>query len=146
MKRYTLRELQAMKTISQGHMDNLKIETDNTKVWLSRMTVEDGMPYNNMVTVEKLINGKWETIEEYQAEIHYHNGADKNIANLILRKIKNQMGYREKEIVANLAEVEQNQEVPKGYIQYWFYDAEGNGFQAGYSANLPNGGSWGITQ
>ena len=128
MKRYTLRELQAMKTILQGHTDNLKIETDNTKVWLSRMTVEDGMPYNNMVTVEKLINGKWETIEEYQAEIHYHNGADKDIANLILRKIKNQMGYREKEIVANLAEVEQNQEVPKGYIQYWFYDAEANGF------------------
>lgn len=141
MKKYTLRELQAMETIEQGHTDNLKIKTEDTKVWLSRMTVEDGMPYNNMVTVEKLINGKWETIEEYQAEIHYHNGADKDIANLILRKIKNQMGYREKEIVANLAEVEQNQEVPKGYIQYRFYDVEGNGFQAGKDIY----GNWGIT-
>ena len=141
MKKYTLRELQQMETIEQGHTDNLKIKTEDTKVWLSRMTVEDGMPYKNMVTVEKLINGKWETIEEYQAEIYYHNGADKDIANLILRKIKNQMGYREKEIVANLAEVEQNNNVPEGYLQYIFYDVEGNGFQAGKDIY----GNWGIT-
>ena len=57
-----------METISQGHTDNLKIKTENTKVWLSRMTVEDGMPYNNMVTIEKLTNdGRWETVEEYPA-------------------------------------------------------------------------------
>jgi len=68
MRKYTLRELQAMETISQGHTDNLKIKTENTKVWLSRMTVEDGMPYNNMVTIEKLTNdGRWETVEEYPA-------------------------------------------------------------------------------
>jgi hypothetical protein len=68
MRKYTLRELQAMETISQGHTDNLKIKTENTKVWLSRMTVEDGMPYNNMVTIEKLTNdGRWEVIEEYPA-------------------------------------------------------------------------------
>jgi hypothetical protein len=68
MRKYTLRELQAMETISQGHTDNLKIKTEDTKVWLSRMTVEDGMPYNNMVTIEKLTNdGRWETVEEYPA-------------------------------------------------------------------------------
>ena len=67
MKKYTLRELQAMETISQGHTDDLKIKTEDTKVWLSRMTVEDGMPYDNMVTVEKLIDGRWEVIEEYPA-------------------------------------------------------------------------------
>lgn len=68
MRKYTLRELQAMETISQGHTDNLKIKTEDTKVWLSRMTVEDGMPYNNMVTIEKLTNdGRWEIIEEYPA-------------------------------------------------------------------------------
>ncbi len=67
MRKYTLRELQAMETISQGHTDDLKVKTGDTKVWLSRMTVEDGMPYDNMVTVEKLINGRWEVIEEYPA-------------------------------------------------------------------------------
>jgi hypothetical protein len=68
MRKYTLRELQAMETITQGHTDNLKIKTEDTKVWLSRMTVEDGMPANNMVTVEKLTNdGRWETVEEYPA-------------------------------------------------------------------------------
>ena len=70
-----------------GTHRQLKIKTEDTKVWLSRMTVDDGMPYNNMVIVEKLINGKWETIEEYQAEIHYHNGAIKN-CKLNFAKIK----------------------------------------------------------
>ena len=68
MRKYTLRELQAMETISQGHTDNLKIKTENMKVWLSRMTIEDGMAANNMVTIEKLTNdGRWEIIEEYPA-------------------------------------------------------------------------------
>lgn len=67
MRKYTLKELQAMETISQGHFSNLKIETENTRVWLSRMTVEDGAEANNMVTIEKLIDGRWETVEEYPA-------------------------------------------------------------------------------
>jgi len=68
MRRYTLRELQQLETISQGQTDNLKIKTEDTKVWLSRMTVEDGMTYNNMVTIEKLTkDGRWEIIEEYPA-------------------------------------------------------------------------------
>lgn len=143
MKKYTLRELQQRETIEQGHTDNLKIKTGDIKIWLSRMTVEDGMPYNNMVTVEKLIDGKWETIEEYPAEIYYHNGADKKTANMIIRRVKNQtgLGYREKEILSNLAEVEQNNNVPEGYLQYIFYDVEGNGFQAGKDIY----GNWGIT-
>jgi hypothetical protein len=67
MRKYTLRELQAMETISQGHTDDLKIKSEDIKVWLSRMTIEDGMAANNMVTVEKLIDGRWETVEEYPA-------------------------------------------------------------------------------
>ena len=68
MRKYTLRELEQLETISQGQTDNLKIKTEDTKVWLSRMTVEDGMPYNNMVTIEKLKkDGRWEIIEEYPA-------------------------------------------------------------------------------
>ena len=70
------------------------------------------------------------------------NTAQKDIAELIINKIWNQMGYREKEILKNLAEVEKNTEVPSGYIQYWFYDKDGNGFQAGLYAN----GSYGISQ
>ena len=66
-KKFSLKELQRLETISQGHTDDLKIKTADTKVWLSRMTAEDGMPYNNMVTVEKLIDGRWEAVEEYPA-------------------------------------------------------------------------------
>lgn len=68
MKKYTLTELKAVPTLSQGHFDNLKIDTGTERIWLSRMTIEDGMPYNNQVTEEHLINGKWETVKEYQAK------------------------------------------------------------------------------
>lgn len=70
------------------------------------------------------------------------NTAQKDVAELIINKIWNQAGYREKEIIKNLAEVKRNTEVPEGYIQYWFYDKEGNGFQAGKYEN----GSYGITE
>ncbi len=50
---YRLKTLETMPTIRQGHTDDLKIETKNTRVWLSRMTIEDGMPHNNQVTVEQ---------------------------------------------------------------------------------------------
>lgn len=65
-RQYTLAELEAMPTISQGHTDDLKNDTGEFRIWLSRMTVADGMPYDNQVTVEKLINGVWTTIEEYK--------------------------------------------------------------------------------
>ncbi len=65
MKRiYTLAELEALPTLSQGHTDDLKVETENTRVWLSRMTVEDGEPYNNKVTIEKLKGGYISTSRE----------------------------------------------------------------------------------
>lgn len=70
MKKYSLKELNSMETISQSQFDNLKFKTDDTKVWLSRMTVEDGMEYDNQVTVEKYNkkDGRWETVELYQAK------------------------------------------------------------------------------
>ncbi|MEK3698198.1 hypothetical protein NYE33_14650 [Paenibacillus sp. FSL R10-2199] len=67
-KKYSLSELKAMPTLLQAHTDDLKIETGNQRVWLSRMTVEDGMPYNNQVTVEVCANGKWNTVDTYQAQ------------------------------------------------------------------------------
>lgn len=75
--RYTLKELSALRTIVQGQADDLKVEQKNWRVWLSRMTVEDGMPYNNQVTVEKFVVrgrypfkwvGRWEVASQYQAK------------------------------------------------------------------------------
>lgn len=61
-------ELKALPTIEQGHTDNLKFENPIIRVWLSRMTIEDGMPYNDQVTVERrLRNGIWTTVAAYQA-------------------------------------------------------------------------------
>jgi hypothetical protein len=68
MKNYTLKELEELETISQGQADDLKIEDGNIRVWLSRMTIEDGMPYNNQVSIEKLQNGAWKVIDEYEAK------------------------------------------------------------------------------
>ena len=65
MKRFTTEELEDMETLSQGHFDNLKVNTKDVKVWLSRCTVEDGEPYNNKVTVENLIDGRWIIVDTY---------------------------------------------------------------------------------
>ncbi len=84
-KKYTLKQLEALPTLHQGHTDDLKIETHKgypfkeskgVRVWLSRLTVEDGQPYNNQVTVEeyreKKISGfdswQWVTVQQYQAK------------------------------------------------------------------------------
>lgn len=80
MKHYTLTEIEALPTIEQGHTDDLKIQTSTMRVWLSRMTIEDGQLYNNQVTIEKLsetagspkketTTGKqWLTFEQYEAK------------------------------------------------------------------------------
>ena len=64
-KIWTAEELEEMPTISCGQADNLKIETEDMRVWLSRCGVEDGMPYDNMVTIERLREGRWVTVHEY---------------------------------------------------------------------------------
>lgn len=67
--KFTLQELKMLPTLSQSQFDNLKVEIKNkARVWLSRMTIADGMPYNNQVTIERLINGNWKTVTEYQAK------------------------------------------------------------------------------
>ena len=66
----TLSELESLPTLSQGQADDLKIDDGNTRVWLSRMSIEDGMPYNNQVSIEELnyAKGCWEVVKTYQAE------------------------------------------------------------------------------
>lgn len=65
MNRYTADELRDLPTLAQGQADDLKVHDGHIKVWLSRMTVEDGMPYNDQITVEHLIGGRWITVDEY---------------------------------------------------------------------------------
>lgn len=69
MYKYSLKNLLKRKTISQGHTDDLKIETKTKRVWLSRLTIADGMPYNNQVTEEQYQapQYEWKTIGTYEA-------------------------------------------------------------------------------
>jgi len=67
-KYYTLEELENMPTLHQGHCDNVKYDDGKTRVLLSRMTIEDGMEYNNQVTIEKLKREGWVTVAQYQAK------------------------------------------------------------------------------
>ena len=71
MKRFTLQELERMPTLCVGQADDLKVEEDGVRVWLSRCSVEDGEPYDNKVTVEKWVNLRWTVVEEYQAKSEY---------------------------------------------------------------------------
>ena len=66
-KVWTLSELRARPTLSASQFDNLKVDLGEMRVWLSRMTVADGMPYNNQVTVEILLDGRWCTFQQYEA-------------------------------------------------------------------------------
>lgn len=55
---YTKSELIQLETIEQAwDGDELKIETENTKVWLSS---RENRQWNGDYTVETLVNGKWE--------------------------------------------------------------------------------------
>ena len=74
MKRYasyyngplpTADELRDLPTLSTGQADNLKIDNGETRVWLCRCGVEDGMPYNDAITVENLIDGRWVKVDQY---------------------------------------------------------------------------------
>lgn len=66
--RWSLTLLESLETVQQGHFDNLKIQGPRLRVWLSRMTIEDGEPYNNKVTVEvKDSNDNWVQCRVYQA-------------------------------------------------------------------------------
>lgn len=69
MKHLSLAEIETMPTIRQGHADDLKLELGNTRIWVSRMTREDGMPYDNQITIEEYEqrSGAWKAVERYQA-------------------------------------------------------------------------------
>lgn len=71
MKRiFDYQTLESMPTIHQGQFDNLKYDNGTYRIWLSRATMEDRgkdergvyLPHDS-VTVEKYINGCWETVQ-----------------------------------------------------------------------------------
>ena len=64
---YTLKELKSLPTLSVGQAEDLKLETANIRVWLSRCKKEDGEPRNNKITVEQYLNGRWVTARAYKA-------------------------------------------------------------------------------
>lgn len=64
---HSLSDLKALPTLSVGQADDLKIDTGNRRVWLSRCTVEDGEPCNNKVTIEEYDGDLWTEIGWYEA-------------------------------------------------------------------------------
>jgi hypothetical protein len=64
-KRYTARGIRRLPTISQGQFSNLKIDDGQHRVWLSRCTKADGMPYDNAIEVEALLDGVWTSVAQY---------------------------------------------------------------------------------
>lgn len=67
---YTLQELEAMPTLTVGQADDLKVETEDVRIWLSRCGVADGEPYEDKVTVERYDyqSGRWFNHHTYQAQ------------------------------------------------------------------------------
>lgn len=69
-RRYGLAELEALPTLCTSQADDLKVEGDGFRIWLSRCGVADGEPYDNKVTVEEYIDGDWTETEHYPAVNH----------------------------------------------------------------------------
>lgn len=70
MKKFTLAELEKMETISKRQFDDLKLDNDHVRVWLSDMTQGDGgAEHNNEVTVEipNQETYNWEILGKYLA-------------------------------------------------------------------------------
>ncbi len=58
--RPTAAELRQLPTIREGHNDNLKLENERFRAWITR---EPGM---NTVLIEERRRGRWVTVEEYE--------------------------------------------------------------------------------
>ena len=54
---YTYDELERMPTIHSGQYADLKIDTGDLRIWVSRMTIADGEL--DPVQVERLEDGRW---------------------------------------------------------------------------------------
>ncbi len=67
MKRLTLTEVLDAPALAQGQADDLICDHPaGIRIWRSRLTVEDGQPYDHQVTVEKRGTDGWYSTEFYQ--------------------------------------------------------------------------------
>lgn len=62
--KYTSKYLLSKKIISSSQFDDLVIEKGNIRIWRSRMTVEDGMKWNDCITIEFYNGNAWVTKKE----------------------------------------------------------------------------------
>jgi hypothetical protein len=60
---FMVSELEAMPTLSSGHMHDLKHDDGRRRYWLSRMSIEDGEEY--AIYVEELQDGRWVDVHQY---------------------------------------------------------------------------------
>lgn len=67
-RRYSTGELEGLPVLSQGQADDCHIDTGEVRVWLSRTGVEDGEPFDNTVTVERLQDGAWVEVAKYDGD------------------------------------------------------------------------------
>lgn len=61
----TAAELDKLPTLAQGQAADLKFDDGTFRYWLHRTGIEDGEPYENTISVEKLENGRWIDIDSY---------------------------------------------------------------------------------
>jgi len=66
--RATTAELEDTPTLSKGWCGDLKVDDGETRVWLYRVGLADGAPYENTVLVERLVDGRWETEVFYNGD------------------------------------------------------------------------------
>lgn len=68
MERLTTAELESAPTLSQGWCGDLKVDDGETRVWLYRVGLADGAPFEHTVQVEHLRDGRWETAYFYNGD------------------------------------------------------------------------------
>jgi hypothetical protein len=68
MERMTTRELDNLPTLSNGWCGDLKVDDGATRVWLYRVGLADGAPFENTVQVERLRDGRWATAYFYNGD------------------------------------------------------------------------------
>lgn len=66
--RLSTEQLVSMDSIQNGHNADLKIDDGQVRVWLSRLSKEDGDPFDNTVYIERYSEGKWVLSEYYDGD------------------------------------------------------------------------------
>lgn len=67
-KSLSIDDINAADVISSAQFDDLLYDKDGLRIWVSRMSIEDGMPYNDQVTIEEYseTKRKWIITNRYE--------------------------------------------------------------------------------